>query len=105
MSEIGDQENAIEAFRASKFNVCNPSYVDIEGAYVAAWFKCAELKGRVIEQQAKELEALRAFAKDLFIDEIGCDGHPFINEMLVKHRLIDESGNLTNLLTGKLTKE
>lgn len=59
------------------------------------------IRADIIEQQAAELAALRAFAKDLFIDVMGCDGNSFIDEMLVKHRLIDESGNPTKLLTGE----
>lgn len=54
-----------------------------------------------VNKQAAEIKALRGFIKDLFTDDIGCDGHPFINDMLIKHKLIDKDGNPTDLLTGE----
>jgi len=65
-----------------------------------AWRECAAQKQGIIDKQADELAALREFANELLTDDIGCDGHPFINEMLIKHNLIDENGNPTPLLTG-----
>lgn len=58
-----------------------------------SWMTCAEQKNKVIEQQDKELEALRGFAKDT----LKYDSWHRVGKY---HRLLDESGNPTKLLTG-----
>lgn len=100
-------------------------YVLRKGYSEKAWQACAERKNSVIaeyqetlksyegiarkaielakrnEQQAKEIEALRGFASELELDVRGCDGSSFIDETLLKHKLLDENGNPTKLLTGE----
>jgi hypothetical protein len=57
----------------------------------------------IIEQQDKELEALRkaiAEIRQTASELMFFDGSD-LGELLVKHGLIDESGNPTKLLTGE----
>jgi hypothetical protein len=59
-----------------------------------SWQACAEQKNAIIEQQAKELQALRGFAKTV-IEGGFQNGNAFV------FGLIDEESNQTKLLTGE----
>lgn len=72
---------------------------------LGVWQACAELKDKIIEQQAAEIAALRGFVQSLC--EIETYDETFNKasvESAKKWSLLDENGNPTALLTGNETE-
>lgn len=66
------------------------------------WQACAEGKGKVIEQQAADIEALRGFANEVidYNNLYLSNKNGFVDRYSKCYSLIDENGKKTILLTG-----
>ena len=96
MTDQEEFEKWLLEFRRSKrakgFSFCDPTVID-------TWQACAERKNAIIEQQAKELEALRGFCSWIAKNQF----HLIYQRIIIakKYGIIDENENPTKLLTGE----
>jgi len=65
-----------------------------------AWDFATEQMQAKLDEQAKELEALRGFANGVLLTKRFSIDYDWIESRAKMHRLIDENGNPTPLLTG-----